>query len=98
MIAFVYINTNPRYQLTNSLLASQLAVSSMDCPFLSHDSFIDCATLREKPKREVELLLKKDCNVFKGIVPAPIFRQMMTLIRHADSIERQQKRKYGLIQ
>jgi hypothetical protein len=94
--ATVYINTEPRYQLPTGLSVSQLAINSIDCPLLLHDSFVDCSKLREKTRREIERALKQDPKIFKGIIPAPILNQIMVLIRHEESIKEKQKNKYDL--
>jgi hypothetical protein len=94
--AIVYINTGLRW-VPPDLQGSQLPIIEKDCPFLDHDSHIDCGDLREKPAKKIDSLHKEDPSIFKGILPAPQLRAVQELIKKAKSIAPALKKKYGLV-
>jgi hypothetical protein len=96
-VAVVYINSKPRlHAATSNLQALQLALTVKDCPFLDHDSFVDCSELCVKSKALLEKLVKNDGKVFKAFLPPSITKDILAIIRRAKTTSLEHRQKFGL--
>lgn len=99
--AYVVINTEPRYDSPGAvpvgLQGSQLPISAKDCPFLDHDSHVNCSELKEQKKKIIDAHCKANPKEHhKGYMPKPQLRSVQELIKKAKTLEPVLKKKYGL--
>jgi hypothetical protein len=96
-IAFVYINTEARYfKLPQQLQGTQLPVSPDEFTFLDHDSFVDCSTVQELDKGEVNTYLQANPGHNCGCVQQSLMDNILRLVIYSKSVEIWKKEKYGL--
>jgi len=96
-VATIFINTNIRISdFPEQLQGLQLPVDTQSCPFLSHNSFIDCSDIKLKPKSKLNAVLQKEPSRLIGQIPAGQMEIIKSIIRRAKSITTEFKKQYGL--
>lgn len=98
LLGTVYINStiNPQVFHTQRLRDLHIPISPSDNPFLSHDSFVDCSRINEKPVEKVTACLDSGNNkygYYGGLDPRSLHEVLSTL-QNAPTIKKAIKDKY----
>jgi hypothetical protein len=95
-IATVFINSDSPAHLPPYLRGVHVPIATHNCPFLQHDSFIDCSDIRDRPKDEINKILQKDPGRNHGSIPRNVLSVVMTTLKNSMTIPTDAKIKYGL--
>ncbi len=95
--ALSYINSgiNPHIFPTPALRELHLPLSPVDYPFLSHDSFLDCAQIDEDSITSIDDEYRGDPDIYKGELKTSDLLEAEARVRSAITIKRSIKKRYG---
>lgn len=92
VIGGLVINSNINYKLPSLITDYQLPVSVTQCPFLEHDSFVNCSRLitagRDKFGR----------NTFRGrITDSELMEQIVNTVKESPTANKKMLKDFGII-
>ena len=92
-IGGVVVNFKVNYNLPSSITDYMMPVSVKQCPFLNHDSFVNCSRLFVVDKEKI------GSNTFKGsIKDEELLDMIVGTVIDSPHVSRQQLREFGLIE
>ena len=82
------INSNiPRFVSRNpELLRSQVKISSSDHPFLDHDSYANCAEVKEVSRKDLVEQLLQDTSNIKGEISTEAKAEIVRVVKGARTV------------
>ncbi len=97
--ALSYINSeiNPHIFSTPALRELHLPLNPIDYPFLSHDSFLDCAQIDEDSLASINEEYRGDPGIYKGELKRPDLLKAEGSIKSAITIKTSIKKRYGFV-
>jgi len=93
-LAFIFINSNPA---PNPALRSlQLRLPVGKCPFLDHDSYLDCSQVYEWELQTVKNQLMNSLDVHIGELNSGILKNACNAVASAKTVAKRLKNKYKI--
>ena len=96
-IGISFINREISFVKNPKLQTLQYPLFSINNPFLTYDSYLDCSKIYEKNLKKVRDLLMANNKVFLGNISSNDLLAAEKIIQNAPTIEHKLKRKYGFI-
>lgn len=93
-VAFVFINSKPAPN--PALKKLQLHLPVKKCPFLNHDSYLDCSQLYELSLQNVKSKLTHSFDAYLGELDERILKDAYMAVVSAKTVEKQLKKKYKI--
>jgi hypothetical protein len=97
-IACIVLNTEPRYTaLAPGLQGQQYPLQPGDCKCIKHESFVNCAELRELDKSSVNQILQKDPGRKECVLTTTHISGLLSIVKRSKTITPAQKKIYSLV-
>jgi hypothetical protein len=97
-LATVFVNSqvNPNVLNTSELQRLQYLLTTTNFPFLMHDSFVDCSSLKARDYNSVKQLIKNDPASHLGNLLPEDLTKLIELVKSARTIPVRLKKQFRL--
>jgi len=95
-VASVFINSgiDPSRISSAESRALQLPITPDECPFLDHDSFVDCSRIHDKSYSEYRNVVINSMSKRKGVISNTLLQTIFEKVRQSTNISPKQKKKF----